>query len=108
MSAPSLHGAGKKWFDKLTTSKSMSTIKKKIWPENFELVKSGKKKFEIRLADFDIKEGDTLVLEEWNPETKEYTGRKIEKVVNYVHKFDLDKYGQKKEIIEKGLYVIQF
>ena len=36
----------------------------------FELVKSGKKKFELRLADFDIKEGDTLVLKEWDLEIK--------------------------------------
>ena len=35
-------------------------IKKKIWPEFFELIKSGKKKFELRVADFDIKEGDTF------------------------------------------------
>jgi len=57
----------------------MATIKKKILPEYFELVKSGKKKFELRLVDFDIKEGDILVLEEWNPKTKKYTGRKIKK-----------------------------
>ena len=27
-------------------------IEKKIWPEYFDDVKSGKKKFELRLADF--------------------------------------------------------
>jgi ASC-1-like (ASCH) protein len=86
----------------------MATIKKKILPEYFELVKSGKKKFELRLADFDIKEGDVLFLEEWNPKTKKYTGRKIKKKVNYILKFNLDDFGQKKEIEEKGLYVIQF
>ena len=83
-------------------------MKKKIWPETFELVASGKKKFELRLADFEISEGDTLVLEEWNPETKRYTGRAIEKKVEFVRKFDLNDYGQKKEIEENGLYVIQF
>jgi ASC-1-like (ASCH) protein len=86
----------------------MAIIKKKIWPKYFELVQSGKKKVELRLADFDIEEGDTLVLEEWDPETKEYTGRKIEKKVNLVFKFELDDFGQKKAIEEKGLYVIQF
>lgn len=83
-------------------------IRKKIWPEFFKQIQSGKKRFELRLADFDIKEGDTLILEEWDPETKQYTGRKIEKRVNFVLKFDLDDFGQKKEIEEKGLYVIQF
>jgi len=86
----------------------MKTIKKKIWPEYFELVKSGKKRFELRLADFDIEEGDILVLEEWNPKTKEYTGRKIEVKPNYILKFDIDKFGQAEKIKEKGLYIIQF
>ncbi len=86
----------------------MAIIKKKIRPEYFELVKSGKKKFELRLADFNLKEGDVLILEEWNPETKKYTGRKIEKNIDFILKFNLDNFGQKKEIEEKGLYVIQF
>ena len=86
----------------------MAIIKKKIWPEWFEIVKSGKKKFELRLADFRIKQGDVLVLEEWNPKTKKYTGRKIKKKVKYLLKFKLDDFGQGKEINKKGLYVIQF
>jgi len=85
----------------------MAVIKKKIWPQYFDLVTSGKKKFELRLADFIIQEGDTLILEEWDPGTKEYTGRKIEKTVDYVLKFDLNSFGQGQEIQEKGLYVIQ-
>lgn len=86
----------------------MRTIKKKIWPEYFELVNSGKKKFELRVADFDIEEGDILVLQEWNPNTKEYTGRELEVTADYVLKFDLNKFGQAEEIKNKGLYVIQF
>ena len=54
-------------------------IKKKTWPEYFQLVKNGKKKVDIRLADFEIKPGDTLVLEEFDPETNTYTGRTIKK-----------------------------
>ncbi len=85
----------------------MAIIKKKTWPKLFELVKSGKKNFDVRLSDFDIQEGDTLVLEEYDPKTKQYTGKKIEKQVKYVLKFALSDFGQKKEIEEKGLYVIQ-
>jgi ASC-1-like (ASCH) protein len=85
----------------------MAVIKKKIWPEYFELVNSGKKKFELRLTDFEIKKGDKFILEEWDPKTKEYTGRKIEKKVSYVLKFKLNDFGQKREIEEKGLMVIQ-
>lgn len=83
-------------------------IKKKIWPELFEKIQSGEKRFELRTADFTVKEGDVLVLEEWDPKTKEYTGRKIEKKVDFVLNFKLDDFGQKKDIEEKGLVVIQF
>jgi ASC-1-like (ASCH) protein len=86
----------------------MAIITKKITPEYFELVKSGKKKFELRMADFGIKEGDLLILEEWDPIKKEHTGRKIEKYVSYILKFNLDDFEQKEEIIKRGLYVIQF
>ena len=85
----------------------MSKIKKKIWPEYFELVSSGKKKFELRVADFEVGEGDTLLLEEWDPKTNEYTGRKIEKKVSFVLKFNLNDFGQEDIIREKGLVVIQ-
>lgn len=84
----------------------MKTIEKKIWPEYFDDVASGRKKFEARLNDFDIKEGDTLILLEWDPETKEYTGRKIEKKVGYILRFKIDDFGQEKEIKEKGLQVL--
>lgn len=40
----------------------MAVIKKKIWPQYFDEVANGKKKFELRLADFDIAEGDTFIL----------------------------------------------
>jgi len=80
----------------------MTEIKKKTWPKYFQEILENKTKFEIRLADFDIKEGDILVLEEYNPETKEYTGRIIKKKVNFISKFnpaechsleDIKKYG---------------
>lgn len=35
----------------------MAEIKKKIWPKYFQGIIEGKKKFEVMLADFDIKEG---------------------------------------------------
>lgn len=82
-------------------------IKKKIWPEYFEDVVSGKKKFELRLNDFVVNEGDTLVLEEWDPKTKAYTGRKTEKQVTYVGKFRIDKlFWPEGEIKEKGVQII--
>jgi len=87
----------------------MAIIKKKILPEYFEAVLSGKKKYEFRLNDFDIKEGDTLLLEEIDPVTKEFTGRTIEKIVSYVGKFKVDELvWPEEEIKEKGLQIISF
>ncbi|HRR94976.1 MAG TPA: DUF3850 domain-containing protein [Candidatus Paceibacterota bacterium] len=86
----------------------MVVIQKKIQPKYFELVKSGKKKFELRLADFKAKEGDILILREWDPHKKEYTGRQIKKKVKYVLKFKLNEFNQKEDIEKKGLYVLQF
>jgi len=83
------------------------TIKKKIWPEYFDAVASGKKKFELRLNDFEVNEGDTLKLEEWDPKTKVYTGRKVLKKVTFVGKFKINElFWSKEEIEEKGIQII--
>lgn len=86
----------------------MAIIRKKIWPKYFDLVSAGKKRFELRVADFEINEGDILVLEEWDQKINQYTGRKIEKKIDFVLKIGLDDFGQRKDIEEKGLFVIQF
>lgn len=56
----------------------MAKIEKKAWPLTFELFASGKRKIEFRLADFDLKTGDVLVLREYDPRTKQYSGRQTE------------------------------
>ena len=87
----------------------MKKIEKKIWPEYFQKVLDSKKTFELRLNDFEINEEDTLVLKEWDPNTKEYTGREVEKSVGYVGKWkidDLTKFWPKEDIEGKGLQVI--
>jgi len=87
----------------------MAIIKKKAWPEWFEAVVSGKKQYDLRLNDFEVQEGDALVLEEWDPKTKQYTGRSIEKKVSYVGKFKIDDlFWPENEIKEKGLQIISF
>lgn len=85
----------------------MATIEKKILPAYFELVASGKKKFELRLNEFKISEGDTLRLREYDPERHAYTGRVVEKIVTYVGTFKLDGlFWSEKEIKERGLHII--
>ena len=54
------------------------------WPEYFQAVKSGMKPFEIRENDRDYKIGDILILQEYIPETKEYTGETISVSVTYI------------------------
>lgn len=86
----------------------MATIKKKAWPQQFEAVKSGKKKHDLRLSDFDVQEGDILILEEWDPDESEYTGRTLEKKVTYVSKFRMDNvpFWAEQEIRDKGFQII--
>lgn len=87
----------------------MKKVEKKIWPEYFEQVLKGKKTFELRLNDFEIEDGDTLVLKEWDPGTKLYTGREIEKRVGYVGQWkikDLEKFWPQEDIENKGIQII--
>jgi len=87
----------------------MKTIEKKCWPELFQKIMDGKKTFELRLNDFDVKEGDVMVLKEYDPKTKQYTGRELERKVGYVGKWkfnDLEVFWSEEEIREKGIQVI--
>jgi len=81
-------------------------IKKKTWPKYFQEILEGKKKFEVRLANFDIKEGDILILEEYNPKTKEYTGRTIKKKINFITKFNPTEYHCLEDIKKYGFWEI--
>lgn len=61
-------------------------IEKKILIEYFDKVLSGEKNFEVRLADWECSVGDTLVLKEWDVESKGYTGRELVKTISYILK----------------------
>jgi len=84
----------------------MKKIEKKTWPEYFEKVLSGEKNFDLRLADFDCEAGDILVLREWDPKLKEYTGREIEKKVSYVIKTKDIKFWPQEEVERHGFMVM--
>lgn len=86
----------------------MATIHKKVWCEYFERIISGKKKLELRLADFAVNEGDTLVLEEWDKDKKEYTGRKTEAIATYILKTKGLTFWPPEEIEKYGFQIIQF
>ena len=81
---------------------------KKTWPDYFQKIWEGKKTYETRLADWECKEGDILVLREWDPETKDYTGRVLEKKVTFVAKTkDMD-FFSKEDVDKYGFQVIAF
>jgi len=78
-------------------------IIKKVQERYFKAITEGEKRFELRLADFKCKPGDTLVLMEQKQGTAELTGREAEfeilynlntKIMNKFHtKEEIDKYG---------------
>lgn len=81
-------------------------IGKKVWPEYFQAILDGRKTYELRLADFECKPGDILVLKEWSPNTKEYTGRVLEKEITFVVKTKDCKFWSQEEIEKYGYQVI--
>ena len=58
--------------------------KLKCWPEPFQAVRFGLKTVEVRKADRPFKTGDYLQLDEWNPETRQYTGKHCSVVVTHM------------------------
>jgi hypothetical protein len=56
----------------------------KTWPNFFVAILNGTKAFELRRNDRGFECGDTLRLQEWNPETGEYTGREVLKHVTAI------------------------
>ncbi|MFA4946477.1 MAG: NUDIX domain-containing protein [Candidatus Micrarchaeia archaeon] len=83
-------------------------IEKKTWPEYFQDILDGRKAFELRLADFPCATGDVLVLREWNPETKEYTGRSVEKKVSAALKTKGLPFWSKEDVDAHGFQIISF
>lgn len=84
----------------------MARIEKRLWPDGFKRVLEGQKTYELRLGDFDIEEGDTLVLKEWDPKTSSHTGRELERRVGHVGRWkeeDLEKYWTSDQIRDHGL-----
>jgi len=87
----------------------MAIIKKKCWPEFFKKFCSGERTFELRLADFDLKDGDTLIFEEYDPDSKTYTGKSAKfycsrvehSAQNPLQFYDVE------DVKEKGFWIIK-
>lgn len=82
-------------------------IEKKVQHEYFKAAAEGKKRFEVRLADFRCKPGDVLVLKEQKQGAKELTGKRMECEVLY--KFntkEMERFHTKEEIEKHGFAVL--
>lgn len=82
------------------------TIEKKILKTYFDLIMSGQKTYELRLADWECKPGDTLRLVEIDDDTKEPTGRTMDKTVGFVGKTKELDFWTEDEIQEHGYQII--
>lgn len=88
---------------------NMAIIKKKLWKEYWDFFESGKKKYDVRLNDFEVNEGDILVLQECDKETGEYTGRELQRKVTYKGVLELDGSNfvwSQEEMLEKGIVIM--
>jgi hypothetical protein len=56
----------------------------KTWPEFFIQIESGEKNFEIRKNDRPFGVGDKLLLQEYEPDSKTYTGNEIIKRITCI------------------------
>jgi len=81
-------------------------IEKKCWPKYFQAILDSSKPFDVRLNDFECGPGDTLVFMEWDPKTRKYTGRSIEKEVTCVVNTKNLEFWPEEEVQEKGFKVI--
>lgn len=84
---------------------------KKVWMEWFQKILDGQKHYELRLADWECQPGDELVLKEWNPETKAYTGRELIKKVNRVIRTKdpmMEQWWSKEEIEKYGFQILSW
>lgn len=83
----------------------MATHLLKSWPQFFAAVVEGRKKFEVRRDDRNFRVGDTLLLQEFIPETREWTQREYPVKVSYIIAGD-QKCAVSKEAIKKGFCVM--
>jgi hypothetical protein len=73
----------------------------KTWPEYFEQVWNGNKRFELRKDDRDYKVLDQMTLREYVP-TLGYTGRVIESIITHVLR-DVPDFG-----LKEGYCILSF
>jgi len=77
----------------------------KTWPEYFEAVIKGDKTFEVRRFDRPFKVGDKLILQEWDNEKEQYTGREHAVIITYILQGDV-KFGLSPDFCVMGILLV--
>ncbi len=85
----------------------MAIIKKKCWSDWFSKFASGERTIESRLADFELQQGDELILQEYDFDKKQYTGRELVFVCKRVEKTSPASFYTFDDLQKYGLYLIQ-
>ena len=75
----------------------------KTWPEYFAMVKDGRKRFEVRMNNREFHEGDTLLLQEYEPEEGVFSGNTLTCRVTCV--VDGEQFGIKHGYVVMGIAV---
>lgn len=70
----------------------MKSHKLKTEIEYYQKVISGEKNFELRLNDRDFREGNQLILQEYDKDKQQYTGFSTSRIVTYILE-DAEKFG---------------
>ncbi len=82
-------------------------IEKKVKQKYFEAIQDNRKRFEVRLADFECNPGDIIVLKEQDDKTNELTGREIECEMLYkLNTKEAEKFYSKEDIDRYGLLIM--
>ncbi len=78
----------------------------KTWPEFYKDIESGAKNFEIRKLDRPFKVGETLLLQEWDHQTKAYTGKETRRQITHI--FYGGHFGVESGFVVMGLKEIEY
>ena len=85
----------------------MKIIEKKMWPDYFDSDRTAT--VDSKCADFDLEDGDQIRFREWDPATKQYTGREYTRTVKRVTKHESPtRYWPQEELEKYGMYIIEW
>lgn len=83
-------------------------IARKSWPKFFERIRNGSKTIDVRIADVPLKKSFPMVLEEWDPKTHEYTGRKLHVTAKVLALADILSFYTLRELMTHQLVVLEY